>query len=406
MSMNETRLNRSILQLPTEVCHLIFDYLDCETIFKSIAPVCQIIRDKVNSYNRLKLHFSRISPSQWSSLAQAIQPENVIFISLSVEDERNLSDVNLFFSLFQFDRFVRLKTLKLIQLDGTKFDQFFGHIIRYRLKSLSIAFAYQTIDRIHSTINQISSMIDRVRLEKIDLTLPNGTLSDETVLKSIGSVLKRLEVTYCTYEQFHLILSSCVNLKTLIIKRFDIPKTLEIASLPFVCSTYPQLSSLTLKSFELKFDQLFSILSFTPSLVYLQLNIQRCESSDLLSGDVWEKFIENRLPHLKIFRFFFNHQLQSNSNVSSPETIIESFENSFWLNEKHSMIMCDYVLKSSEINPYTRSLLINDNEIVIRSTSSTDHYQLIKRKQTNPCESLFDEQVREIVWKIFVCYCF
>ena len=395
MSMNETRSNGSILQLPTEVCHLIFDYLDCEIIFKSIAPVCQIIRDKVNSYNRLKLHFSRISPSQWSSLAQVIQPENVIFISLSVKDDGNSSDVNLFFSLFQFDRFVRLKTLKLIQLDGTKFDQFFGHIIRYRLKSLSIAFAYQTIDQIHSTINQISSMIDRVRLEKIDLTLPNGTLSDETVLKSIGSVLKRLEVTYCTYEQFHLVLSSCANLKTLILKRFDIPKALEIGSLPFVCSTYPQLSSLMLEVSSLNSYQLSLILSFTPSLVYLQLDIDRCQTPDMLSGYVWEKFIRNRLPHLKIFRFWFIHQTRQHSTHPSLRTIIQSFRTSFWLNEKRWMIVCDYLLKSSDIHVYTRSIPINDNQIVIRSISSTDHYQLIKRNQTNRCESLFDEQVRE-----------
>ena len=392
MSMYETRSNRSILRLPTEVFHLIFDYLDVQTIFNSIAPVCQIIGDKVNSYNRVKLHFSHISSSEWNSLEQIIQPKNVISISLSVKDKEDLSDVNSFFPFFEFDRFVRLKS---IEIKGWKFDEFFDQIVRHQFKSLSIIFLPQSTDQIHRTITQISSMISPMGLENVDLRISNKTFFDEIVLKSISIVLKRLKIIDCTYEQYHLILSSCVNLKTLNIDRFTGPKTLETPSQPFPCSTYLQLSSLMLKSYSFEFDQLFSLLSFTPSLLYLQLNIEQCQSPDILSGDVWENFIENRLSHLKIFRFSFTHYISFNSTIPSLRAILNSFETSFWFNENYRMVICDYVLRSSQINLYTRSMTINDNQIVIRSTSSTDHYQLIKRNQTNRCESLFNEQVRE-----------
>ena len=406
MSTNETRSNESILQLPTEVFHLLFDYLDPETIFNSIAPVCQMIRERVNSYNRLKLRLSHIRQAQVKFLAQVIQPSNVISISLCVNNKKDPSNVNLFFSSYAFDQFVRLRSLKLIQINGWQFDQFFDHIIPYQLKSLAIVFSSEWIDQIHRTIQQISTVISQIGLENLDLTLSNGTLSDETALKSIAIVLKRLKIAHCTFEQFHLILSSCFNLKTLIIDNLICSRELERTFLPLAWSVYPRLTSLTLKSSSSEFDQLFSILSFTPSLVYLQLNIKRCQSPDILSGHAWKKFIEDRLSHLKVFRFFFTYQIQSHCNVPSLRSIVNSFESPFWINEKHWIIVCDYVLKSSEINLYMRALPIHDDQIVIRSTSSTDDYQLIRRKQINLCESFSDEQVREFIYEIFLFHSF
>ena len=406
MSMNETRSPTSIFQFPTEIFHLIFDYLDPRTIFQSIAPVCEYFDEKVNSYNRLKLRLYAIRQSQWKFLGQRIPPSNVRYISLSVNDKVNPSNVNLFFSLFEFDRFVRLKSLELIQIDESQLDEFFQHIVQYQLKSLSIILSSNQIDQIHQIIKQISFMIEQNGLESLYLTTFKRNVLSKTLLEPIEIILKRLNITDCTCEEYHLILSSCVNLKTLLIDNLICSRELERTFLPLAWSVYPRLTSLTLKSSSSEFDQLFSILSFTPSLVYLQLNIKRCQSPDILSGHAWKKFIEDRLSHLKVFRFFFTYQIQSHCNVPSLRSIVNSFESPFWINEKHWIIVCDYVLKSSEINLYMRALPIHDNEIVIRSPSSTDHYRLIRRKQINLCESFSDEQVREFIYEIFLFHSF
>lgn len=403
MSMNETRSPTSIFQFPTEIFHLIFDYLDPRTIFQSIAPVCEYFDEKVNSYNRLKLRLYAIRQSQWKFLGQRIPPSNVRYISLSVNDKVNPSNVNLFFSLFEFDRFVRLKSLELIQIDGSQLDLFFEHIVQYQLKSLSIILSSNQIDQIHQIIKQISSMIEQNGLESLYLTTFKRNVLSKTLLEPIEIILKRLNITDCTVEEYHLILSSCVNLKTLLIDNLICPTEFERISLPYVYSTYLQLTSLMLKSSSLEFDQLSSIVSLTPSLVYLEVNIEKCQSVEIFSGHSWKEFLLNRLSSLKIFEFSFVYQIQSNDNVSSIQTVIQSFQNSFWFNEKHSMIICDYVLRLAVINLYTESFVINDDQLVIRSTSSNIHLQLIQR---NPSNSFSNEQVREFLSSLLLLLLF
>ena len=83
MNTNSVMSNSSFLQLPTEIFHLIFDYLQPQTILHSLGLVCQELNERVNSYDRLKLDVSTFSQSDWTSLSQFIRPQNVIAISLA-----------------------------------------------------------------------------------------------------------------------------------------------------------------------------------------------------------------------------------------------------------------------------------------------------------------------------------
>lgn len=52
-------------------------------------------------------------------------------------------------------------------------------------------------------------------------------------------------------------------------------------------------------------DELFLLLSFTPSPVHLKMMSERWRSDSLFDDHWWEELIATKLPLLKTFEFFF-----------------------------------------------------------------------------------------------------
>ncbi len=75
-----------LLRLPTELLHWLFDYLDVQTIFDSIRPVCTELSAIVNTYNKYRLDFSTSGISDLQLVADFIQPNNVISLVLTNTD--------------------------------------------------------------------------------------------------------------------------------------------------------------------------------------------------------------------------------------------------------------------------------------------------------------------------------
>lgn len=400
MVMSNTKPNGAILQFPTEVFHLIFDYLDSESIIKSIGLVCQQLKEIVNSYNRLKLDFSALSQCQWDSLAPLIKQENVVSISLNGGVKGEYYPVKLFLSLLKFDQ---LESMRLVKISGEEFDQIFEEIIKRQLKSFSIIFPDQTMDENRREMNLISSMILLCHVQRLDLNLFDMTLISDPALKSIGNVLRSLTINRCTEEQYQFILSSCSYLKLLSIKNFQpketsfyddfsLLKPLKTTVPPLACSTYSQLTCLTFQSYSLSLKKFHSLLSLTPSLIHLRVTIRDCGVFDMSCGDSWEEFLQTRLIRLKTFQFLFTCETEEIPYGVDVQSIVESFQTPFWLNEKHWIVFCDYVFDSGRIHLYTASSQFDQNTTVIRSTnlSSDDHLHLIVAHQRNSS----DEQVK------------
>ena len=223
MTTISTIFDSSILQIPMEVFHLIFDYLDAQTILNSLGLILQEFHQIVISYNRLKFDFSTLSKSRWKSLPQLIQPQNVIAISLSNNYNYigEFDPINVLFPLFKLDQFIRLTSLKLIEIFGENFDQLFEYIHKHSLKSLSITLRHQTDEEIHRIIHFCSSTILPYGLQTMHLHLFRSALTNVDVLETVKDVLQGLTINDCTYEQYHRILSSCANLKTLVIDKFS-----------------------------------------------------------------------------------------------------------------------------------------------------------------------------------------
>lgn len=384
---NTNMSNGSILQFPTEIFHLIFDYLDFQTILQSIGLVCQSFEEIVNSYNRLKLDFSRVSSEcQWKSIGEILRAENVRSITLNATEGSPFCRMNFFFSFFNFDQLIHLKSLRLIGINAEEFDRFIEQILRYRLKSLSIVFSQMT-NEIEREINLISSMIVPCGLERVSLDLSDNHMIDVSALQSIKLVLHSLSIDYCPYEQYDQILSSCRSLKTFRAKSFRV-ETTDMS--PVVSSN---LTSLIIESHSLSMEGFSWIFLATPFLQHLRIVLRYCQRWQISPGQFLEKLIPSRLVHLKTLQFSLTCYPSSETTICSLSSIIESFQTPYWLNEKQCLVHCDYPFRSSEIIIYTPPLKLNTDEDLIRLTnySSSDQYNLIIRNQSN-----FDEQVRRV----------
>ena len=211
-------------------------------------------------YDRLKLDFSTFSQSDWTSLSQFIRPLNVIAISLAQDHKEKFSQTNFLVYFF--------------------------------------------------------------KLDEMHLDLSNEILRITNVFEPVKHVLRRLTISYCTYEQYHRILSSCVNLKTLLIKDYFCEKETSTVLPLFLQLNYLQLRSLTINSFSLLFKQLCSVLSLTPFLVHLKITIRHLENNCNLNGAAWEEFLRGKLIHLKNFQFYFVYNTKKIRYCDSPNHLM------------------------------------------------------------------------------------
>ena len=270
-------------------------------------------------------------------------------------------------------------------------NQLFEHIPKHPLKSLSIDISYQSDDEVHRIMEICSSRIIPYGLEEMHLDISSEHLAIINVFQSLKHVLRCLKIDHCTYEQYHRILSSFVNLKTLSIMNYCWKEDTST-----VLPLFTQLRSLTINPSSALFKPLCSVLSLTPFLVYLKITIQYLDNDCHSNGAGWEEFLRRKLIHLKNFQFCFVYKTNEVNQYSSLNRLIQPFKTSFWVNEKRWFVICEFVLKSYNIILYTSSLAINDNEPAIRYTStlsSNDDYQLMNRPGTSRSNHLSSEQV-------------
>ena len=181
-------------------------------------------------------------------------------------------------------------------MDDEPFDEFFEKILQYRLKGLEIILPDQTTNQIEGKHNLISSIIVQCGLEELNLNLLNGMFINDTTWKLIESLVEHLTIDCCTSEEYHRILSSCNQLKMLTIKSFSYTETFP----SFVSSS---LTTLMFDAHSLSIEDLYEIVSLTPYLLHLRMNISNFSYSEIICGQSLEKFLENHLSHLIKFEF-------------------------------------------------------------------------------------------------------
>lgn len=356
----------SLEELPIEVLHLIFNHLDIQTIIHSVRLTSRDLHGAVGSYNKFNLDTLTIHVSDLPVITKVIAPEHIISLKLRKMNAREIADLYLF---------TRLQALTLIQIEDTLSDRFFENMNRCRLRTLSITIPSQTVLETGQTINRISTVITHVEsnirnlfLDISDVSISSNDAARQftyNLLQPIQNVLKHLTIQNCYYNEYHLILSNCPLLRTLVIKDCNLIGINNVPISSAITTTYLQLISLTLHRCRLSTVRLHFLLSFTPSLQHLELEFHKVGLRDIYDGSIWEKYIPVRLPHLKTFDFFFTCSSDDETNSHLFTRMVPTYRSPFWLNEKQWIIKFDCILTKNLIRAYTKPIETYSSEIVI-----------------------------------------
>jgi hypothetical protein len=106
--------------------HRIFDELDGATILLSVRAVCQPLRAATDNYDRYVLDFTSTSKPDFHRLLPRIHPDCVTGLSLS-DSEMTKGQIGLFLSLVDIGRFIRLRSLTLLNIDTEELCSFLQH---------------------------------------------------------------------------------------------------------------------------------------------------------------------------------------------------------------------------------------------------------------------------------------
>jgi hypothetical protein len=130
-----------------------------------------------------------------------------------------------------------------------------------------------------------------------------------------------------------------------------------LSSVPIV---YEQLTSLILIDSRMSMVGLTSILSLTPSLIYLKIICLPDPFDTIADGFRWEQFIRTNLPLLHKFEFFFTNIYNVYYGRRNIQLLISRFQTPFWLEEKQWFVACDYINYLNQVMLYTTPICNTD----------------------------------------------
>jgi len=119
---------------------------------------------------------------------------------------------------------------------------------------------------------------------------------------------------------------------------------------------FRQITSLTIEKLDTDIKDVEQFLLLTPSLVYLKL----IGDGNFLNGNRWEKFIQKNLFLLNKFEFCFVAKRDYQQNGPDIESIIKSFQTTFWLETKKWFVIYEYIIEwPEEIRLYSIPICIS-----------------------------------------------
>ncbi|CAM4952870.1 unnamed protein product [Rotaria socialis] len=335
------KLTPNFVELPTEILYCILDQLNTQDILLSLRNVCTHFYAITNTYNRYKIHFtSTSSKSDIHRVCRMIKPENVISFFL-ISTCTGLDGIELFLSLIDISQFTRLNLLNLFNISPCGLNKILQHITTNSMHmplSLKITFSDSNND---DTIKLLLSAIAQSRIRKLFLEYISDKIYQ--ILCSSQFTLEALTIHHCTHKQLCNILDHLPNLQSFS-SNYYMMNTDDQIVLPKSCK---QLTSLTLRSCTMLMDQLESLLSLTTSLVYLHLVCYFSTFDFLQHLSKWERFICDKLPSLKYFKFYVHITDYPYEKIKDIEHIINSFRTSFWVEQKLWYVACKYIKNST-----------------------------------------------------------
>lgn len=335
----------SLYTLPIEVIYRILDILDNKTILFSFGNICKKFYSIIHTYDQYKLDFKSISKPYFHSICHLIQPNNIISLILS-NDNQTPDQIKYFLSYFQFQQFTRLRSLTLIHIDENDFQTIFQ--LENIISSLSFTIRKNLLQK-STILPLISSIISNKHLRYLNFALSSSQIKDLSWPNQ--SFLQTLIISNrICFKQFSTILSHSLQLKKLVLQDCIMDESVNsVDSL----ITYSHLVSLTFDDSELDMNECELILSLTPSLEHFHI----IGGSNLSDGYRWEKFIQKKLLKLNQFEFAFCGNsdiiLDNGMNV---EALITCFQTKFWIEIKQWFVVCYYFKNTANYSLYSLPL--------------------------------------------------
>ena len=182
------------------------------------------------------------------------------FLRLTLFSNDKTSDqINLFRSCFEIHEFTRLRSLTLRQISDTQLNYILQNIPIFSLVSLSMQLCERESD---TTLALLSSTIARSRLRKLHLSTEYSVI--EHISCPVQCTLEHLTISTCTYVHYCDILNDSPHLRTLVMRDCTLSDIERILLVSSASVSYQQLTSLTIKRFQLSITDLKSIISLTP----------------------------------------------------------------------------------------------------------------------------------------------
>jgi hypothetical protein len=351
------------LKLPVELLYVIFDQLDIEDIVLSFRYVCRQFYAMTNTYNRYTMKITNASRiTDINFICQIIPVEN--FISLIIRTTRDMSTpFKLFLSSINIDHFTQLRSLRIYCNKEWNLDNVLSSIPSIpTLTSLSLILKNNNSLN-DETIARLSSIIGPSSFRHIILCVDISTMNK--IQWSNSCQLHRLFIRECSYQQFCSILYHSLNLQTFSLSDCFINETVPTV----VSKPNFQLASLTLRNASMSIDQLELLLSQTPSLVHLDLKINRQVSFNFIRRfSQWETFLRQKLRLLAKFKFFIGI---CEYQFKAIESILTAFRTPFWLEDKRWFITCQLIANNDSnagLILYTSEETLNEFPFNVRES--------------------------------------
>ncbi|CAF4160077.1 unnamed protein product, partial [Adineta steineri] len=311
--------------LPVEILHTLFTYFLAHEVLFSFLDVSDYVNNVILAYSAYQVDLKSIRKTHFDLICQHIRPEQIISLRLSDDkDTPGLSE--LFFSRFQIEQFIHLRSLKLIEIEYESMDSIFSYL--HQLKQLrSFSFNVDSIRQKYPTRtnsylnmwNQVNLLLSNTYLR----VLPQITylyLHNGNVLHSIPlPVVYHLKLDKCSLDDLKVIFKNAPEIQSLnICLKLETP-TLNISSI-----SSPPLTKLNLKitNSPVSMNEMESFLLNLPYLKHLKLELEG--DNDLANGHRWQMLTGDFIT----FAFKFHVE------VGSVNETLQSFRTLFWLEEK------------------------------------------------------------------------
>jgi len=330
--------------------------------------------------NLLFRDFRSVSQYDWNLICRQYLPsivDHVQSLRLSNDDDTP-QQIDIFLqNSLTIRRFNRLQSLALCDICSNEIMNKMMLEWKYlpHLTHLTLAGCYLQFDQINGQclINSIWSLPKliycylNINFGEIDIFLPTVmSLSLKYLFiwgiehhpNDINSLLKQ---TPCL-KQFSILLNMNLDDDVVVVRH----PALSITKLKLHLSRIHQ-------------DNMIIFLQTMPNLCQLIVDICSPNKDQILNGYQWENILRNYLPNLQIFRLRMEFQIINKNNTEKPlNDLVNSFRNSFWLEDHHWFVRCHWnpINSSSSIYLYTLPYKFTDfkfnSSMIFKSTCPND----------------------------------